>query len=89
MVELGVIICLIAAIVFSTYGNWKTIMNNKAEAKELDGEYTSLLEEEKIKKSEETKLQDDEYLARYAREKYYYSKGDELIIRILDDDSDE
>ena len=32
--------------------------------------------------SEVNKLQDDDYVARYAREKYMYSLPDEVIIRI-------
>ena len=34
------------------------------------------------------KLKDPEYVARYAREKYMYSKDGELIIRLPDDDTD-
>ena len=40
------------------------------------------LEEEETLKSEIVKLQDDEYIARYAREKYLYSKDGEIIIKI-------
>ena len=31
------------------------------------------------------KLQDPEYVAKYAREKYLYSKDGELIIKIIDE----
>ena len=31
------------------------------------------------------KLQDPEYVAKYAREKYLYSKDGELIIKIVDE----
>ena len=34
------------------------------------------------RKSEIQRLQDEEYIARYAREKYLYSKNGELIIKI-------
>ena len=40
------------------------------------------LSEEEELKSEINKLQDPEYVARYAREKYLYSKDDEIIIKI-------
>ena len=45
---------------------------------------------EKLKEKEEelnntvTKLSDPDYIARYAREKYLYSKDGEIIIRIPD-----
>ena len=51
-------------------------------------EFLSMLE--KLKEKEEelnntvTKLQNPDYVARYAREKYLYSKDGEIIIRIPD-----
>ena len=51
-------------------------------------EFTVMLE--KLKEKEEelnntvTKLSDPDYVARYAREKYLYSKNGEIIIRIPD-----
>lgn len=42
---------------------------------------TLAIDEEKVK-NELEKLQDPDYVARYAREKYLYSKDDEFIIRI-------
>lgn len=52
-------------------------------------EFTAKLEELKEKEDElnntVTKLQDPDYVARYAREKYLYSKDGEIIIRIPDD----
>ena len=44
--------------------------------------YKNKLSEEEELKSEINKLQDPEYVARYAREKYLYSKDDEIIIKI-------
>ncbi len=51
-------------------------------------EFTLMLEELKEKEEElnstVTKLQNPDYVARYAREKYLYSKDGEIIIRIPD-----
>ena len=51
-------------------------------------EFTVMLEELKVKEEElnstVTKLQNPDYVARYAREKYLYSKNGEIIIRIPD-----
>ena len=44
--------------------------------------YEDKLSEEEELKTEINKLQDPEYVARYAREKYLYSKDDEIIIKI-------
>ena len=48
--------------------------------------YALLKEEEKILESDIQKLEDPSYVARYAREKYLYSKDGEIIIRMPDDD---
>ena len=41
-----------------------------------------ILEKEDLLKSEINKLQDKEYVARYAREKLLYSKDGEIIIKM-------
>ena len=48
-------------------------------------EVYELYEEEEILNSDIKKLEDPDYVARYAREKYLYSKDGELIIRIPDE----
>lgn len=58
------------------------IYSNIKEKKELDAKYNEILEEEDLLRSEISKLQDEEYVARYAREKYLYSKDGEIIIKI-------
>ncbi len=63
---------------------WGKILNNRKETKELKQKYQSLLEKEEELNSEVTKLQDDEYVAKYAREKYMYSKDGEYIIKIAE-----
>ena len=50
--------------------------------------YFTLKDEEDKLNSDIKKLKDPEYVARYAREKYMYSKDGELIIRLPDDDTD-
>ena len=53
---------------------------------ENDSEYRVKLEEEaKILESDILKLNDPTYIAKYAREKYLYSKDGELIIRLPDE----
>ena len=73
---------LIFALVFSVFSDFTKIVQNKRKISELSANYTSLLEKEESLNSEVNKLQDDDYVARYAREKYMYSLPDEVIIRI-------
>lgn len=54
------------------------------EKEELSNELNSLKEKEEELSTDVQKLQDPEYVARYLREKYYYSKSDEFIIKLPD-----
>ena len=47
-------------------------------------EKKELVEQEESLDADISRLSDDEYIARYAREKYFYSKDGELILRIED-----
>ena len=64
---------------------WIQIIDNKHSIVALTDEYNRLCEEEKQLKSDVNKLQDPDYVARYAREKYLYTKDGELIIKMPDD----
>ena len=54
------------------------------EKEELNNELNLLKEQEEELSTDVQKLQDPEYVARYLREKYYYSKSDEFIIKLPD-----
>lgn len=58
------------------------IIDKYREADALEEKMADLTEKEEELNNEINKLQDKDYLARYAREKYFYSKDGELIIRI-------
>ncbi len=66
--------------------NVSSIYKMKEQKKELEDRIASLKEEEKVLESDIQKLEDPSYVARYAREKYLYSKDGEIIIRIPDDE---
>ena len=68
----------------STFSYWHEGLNYKKETEELREQLEVTLEREDELKSQISKLQDPEYVARYAREKYLYSKNGEIIIRIED-----
>lgn len=78
---IGLIISLVlflsSAISFASQ-----IINAKKQIETLSVTYNDKLEEEEELNDEINKLQDPEYMAKYAREKYLYSKDDEIIIKI-------
>ena len=75
-------IILIISLITSVSTNWTTILENKQKIGMLTSKYHDLLTEEEQLKSEVTKLQDADYIARYAKEKYMYSSEGETIIRM-------
>ena len=69
-------------MVGSVYKDWKQILKNRKEEIKLSQRYEELLDNEIKLSAEITKLQDDEYLARYAKEKYMLSAQGDTIIKI-------
>lgn len=65
---------------FSCISTWKQIVNNKKSKQELTIKYDNLLKSEESLEGQVVKLQDPEYVLKYAREKYYFSKPGEIII---------
>ena len=59
-------------------------MDNNKQIKQLTEEYNELLAEEEKLESDVTKLQDSDYIARYAKEKFLYSEDGDTIIRMDD-----
>ncbi len=77
-----VITFLIISLVSSVAGDWTKILENKSKITSLNKSYNELLADEEKLVSEVTKLQDDDYLLRYAKEKFLYSEDGEVIIRM-------
>lgn len=77
---------IIGSLSYSFFSNIEKIMKINEEKQTLNYKLVALKEEEEVLNSDIKKLQDPEYVARYAREKYLYSKEGELIIRIPDED---
>lgn len=50
--------------------------------RELNDKIASLQEEKKTLESDIKKLENSDYIAKYVREKYFYSKEGELILRL-------
>lgn len=75
-------LCLIITISYVFSIHFIKIYNIYNEKKQLNIKLSELTEEEDKLKSEVEKLNDPEYIARYAREKFLYSKDGEYIIKI-------
>jgi cell division protein DivIC len=77
---LSIIVMVLIIASISSY--WVQIYRKGLEKQSLIEQIKVLKEEEADLKVEVQKLQDPDYIARYAREKYLYSKDGEFIIRI-------
>ena len=75
---------IISSVLFvsSIFSYFSQIANTKKELALLEKSYKESLSKEEKLKDEINKLQDPEYMAKYAREKYLYSKDDEIVIKI-------
>lgn len=73
---------LILLMIINIFSLCIKISNIKAERKAVIERLVNLEEEEQYLKLEVEKLNDPDYVARYAREKYLFSKDGEFNIRI-------
>lgn len=78
------IILFLIILIATVFSDIRSITENINTTKEYVSLYEELLEEEASLNSEVIKLQDPEYVARYAREKFMYTKNGELILKIVD-----
>lgn len=69
-------------VIYSVGSILTNVYDMKKETKQLDKKLEELKEEEDILKSEVKKLKDPIYVAKYAREKFFYSGDNEYIIRM-------
>ena len=80
-----VFLCVLVYSGYVTFVSFGKIIDKYQEKKELEEKYASLIKEEKVLEKEVNKLQDPEYIAKYAREKYLYSADGEYIIKIVEE----
>ncbi len=80
-------ICLLVlTTIFVTIGSyWVQISEKYREKSLLEDEIIVLKEKEEELKVDVERLKDPDYVARYAREKYMYSKDGEIILRLPED----
>ena len=75
-------ILTIVVVTFSVGKYWVEIFEKYQEKNSLEEELTLLKEKEEELKVDANRLQNPDYIARYAREKYLYSKEGEYILQI-------
>jgi len=67
---------------YNLFCNVMAINEMNAEKKVLKNKIATLQEEKKILETDIKRLEDSDYIAKYVREKYFYSKEGELILRM-------
>lgn len=70
------------ALASNCYENLKLIKKMRNEKEKLEEQVVVLKEEKEVLETDILKLKDDDYIAKYVREKYYFSKDGELILKI-------
>ena len=76
-------IALMVSVLFLTcFNSWVQINKNNETRKQLEEKYNKLVNKEDELSDEVNRMQDPEYVAKYAREKYLYTKDGELIIDV-------
>ena len=86
---LGITCTILVAVILVTLTHvWINIYGKYKERKEIEEKLLKLKEKEEELVVDVEKLQDPEYVARYLREKYFYSKDGEYIIKIPKESSE-
>ena len=73
---------VIITLGYTLFTNLQQISSINKEKVILNKEMDSLNEEKESLEADIARLSDSEYVARYARERYFYSKDGELVLRI-------
>ena len=80
---LSLVYLVLGMVLINSVGStFYQIVLKQQEKKAFSNELSELMEKEEELNATVAKLEDPDYVARYAREKYLYSKNGEIIIRI-------
>ena len=82
-----VLILMILLFILPTYNlakSYNQLLQRRQQLTELKEQYQTLSDEKDKESAFAAKLKDEDYVAKYARAKYYYSKTREAIYTILD-----
>ena len=81
-----IFIFIITFMCINIFPDWLKINENRNELALLELDYEELLNTDESLKAEVEKLKNPEYVERYAKEKFLYTKPNEIIIRKTDTD---
>lgn len=87
VILMPVVVFLIGYAIFTLVVTVGELYNLHSEEKELKNNLTELKGKAGDLKTEINKLQDADYVARYARENYLYTKDGEYVIKVNEDDT--
>lgn len=73
---------VMGALGYNCLTNIMKINDMRNEKRELQDKLAALEEEKELLETDILKLEDPDYIAKYVREKYFYSKDGELILRL-------
>lgn len=82
MLFVPVCLSLVVVLIITIGKYWVDIVDKYQENQKLNEELVALQEKEISLSLDVTRLEDPEYLARYAREKYFYSKEGEISLKL-------
>lgn len=77
-----IFIFLLSVFLYSMTIQTLHYVNKKKEESKLRTELKKLKYEEVVLKKDITKMKSSDYIAKYAREKYFFSKPNEIIIKM-------
>lgn len=75
---------IVATMGYTLIHNFTQVAKMKKELTSLKEEKVSLLEKEEAVQADIKRLSDPEYVARYVREKHFFSRENEIILRMDD-----
>ena len=73
---------IIVGLGYDCFNNIAKIQRMKKEKNDLEQQLISLQEEKAALETDIMKLEDPDYIAKYVREKYFFSKDGEVILRL-------
>lgn len=73
-----------AVLGYNLISNMLIIKDMNSQKKDLKNKIVDLIKEKESLETDILKLEDPDYIAKYVRERYFYSKDGEFILRILD-----
>ena len=82
LIYISSIVLIVSVLFLTCFNSWIQIGKNNEARQQLEDKYNKLVNKEDELSDEVNRMQDPEYVAKYAREKYLYTKDGELIIDV-------